>query len=139
MAKKQAVLTAALGPRLGAELGGGGATAGTTIVRTLKGMQRTVVNEAYASSLRTSWIFYTVIAAVGLAASLLIGRQVLSKKVEIMKTGLEEQEKGRTERMNEDAATRLGSGRETGVADVEAQGVGKEGGEGVTVNKEEEA
>ena len=121
------MLTAALGPRLGAELGGGGATAGTVIVKSLKGMQRKVVNEAYTSSLRTPWIFYTCIAAVGLAFSFLIGRQVLSKKVEVTKTGLDEQEKARRERASKEAAMRMdlrSAGREGG---VEGQVIRKEG------------
>ena len=50
----------------------------------------------------TMWIFYVCIAALGLAVSLAIGKQTLSKSHEVQKTGLAEQEKARQERKSED-------------------------------------
>lgn len=46
------------------------------------------------------------IAALGLALSLAIGRQTLSKNHEVQKTGLAEQEKARMERKSEDRLKR---------------------------------
>jgi len=46
------------------------------------------------------------IAALGLAVSLAIGRQTLSKNHEVQKTGLVEQEKARMERKSEDRLKR---------------------------------
>ncbi len=46
------------------------------------------------------------VAALGLALSLAIGKQTLSKSHEVQKTGLAEQEKARMERKSEDRLKR---------------------------------
>ena len=98
MAKRESTLIAALGPQIGSELGGGSAGANTAIVAGLPPLQRVAATQAYTASLREMWIFYVAISAVGLVVSLAIGRQTLSTKHEVTKTGLAEQEKHRLER-----------------------------------------
>jgi hypothetical protein len=48
------------------------------------------------------WIFYTCIAAVGFILSCFIVPRELSKSHTIQKTGLEEQERARKERLEEE-------------------------------------
>jgi len=106
MAKREATLRAALGPQISQALGGGSAGAATGVVAQLPPQQKAVATAAYTSSLMTMWIFYVCIAALGLAVSLAIGRQTLSKNHEVQKTGLAEQEKARMERKSEDRLKR---------------------------------
>ena len=101
MAKRESTLSAALGPQIGSELGGGSAGANTAIVKVLPEAQRVVADQAYTASLREMWIFYVAISAVGLVISLAIGRQTLSKQHEVTKTGLAEQERDRKERQEQ--------------------------------------
>ncbi|CAK4034372.1 DNA repair RAD50 [Lecanosticta acicola] len=49
------------------------------------------VKMAYTESLSTMWIFFTCASACGLVASLFIGQQVLTKKHQEFKTGLQTQ------------------------------------------------
>jgi Na+/melibiose symporter-like transporter len=79
-------------------IGNGDAGSSIPLVAALTASQRDVVDVAYTQSLQTMWIFYTVIALVGLLCSLAIGRNKLSKTHEVTKTGLEAQEAGRQER-----------------------------------------
>ena len=106
MAKRQATLRAALGPGIAQALGGGSAGAATGVVAQLPPQQKAIATAAYTSSLMTMWIFYVCIAALGLAVSLAIGKQTLSKTHEMQKTGLAEQEKARQERKSEEKAKR---------------------------------
>ncbi len=106
MAKREAALRAALGPSIAQVLGGGSAGAATGVVAQLPPRQRAVATAAYTSSLLTMWIFYVAIAAVGLAASLAIGKQKLSKSHEVQKTGLAAQEAARAERKSEEKLKR---------------------------------
>ncbi|KAL8832896.1 MAG: hypothetical protein Q9170_004676 [Blastenia crenularia] len=92
MSKRQHILAASLPPDIARLLGGGSAGAATDIVKNLPPDQKRVADRVYTESLRTMWIYYVVIAAVGLAASLLIGRQTLSKEHEVQKQGLAGQE-----------------------------------------------
>ena len=97
MAKHQKELVAALGPELGAALGGGSAGASTGIVRALPPSQRVVATNAYTEALRTMWYYYIAIAALGICVSLAITKNQLSKEHEVQKHGLEEQERQREE------------------------------------------
>jgi len=106
MQKKLAALQSALGPQLAAALGGGSAGANTGIVASLPPAQKAVATAAYTDALRTMWILYVCVGAFGLAASLLIGKQTLSKTHEVTKTGLDVQERDRKERKNLDRAKR---------------------------------
>lgn len=97
------MLRASLGPQIAAALGGGSAGASTGIVASLPPAQKAVATEAYTKSLMTMWIYFVVVAAVGVAASLAIGKQTLSKTHEAQEVGLEAQEKARLERKSLDA------------------------------------
>jgi len=99
MMAHKATLEASLGPQLASVFAGGGAGASTNIVAQLPEAQKVVVAGVYTDSLRTLWIFYVAIAAVGVAASLAIGKQKLSKSHEVHKTGLEGEERARKERL----------------------------------------
>lgn len=97
MQKRSARLIAALGPIIGASLSGGSAGASVGIVAALPSAQRDIARQAFYESLRVMWIVYCVFAVLGLACSLLIAQNVLSKEHEEVKTGLAEQEKQRKE------------------------------------------
>ena len=47
------------------------------------------------------WIFYVCISACGIVAAAFIGKKKLSKEHQVYKTGLEEEERNRRERMRE--------------------------------------
>ena len=98
MQKKTSMLVSSLGPETGNAITGGNAGSSTRIVKALPLAQRLIAERAYTDSLRTIWIFYVAIAALGVAVSLLIGKRTLSKTHEAHKTGLAEQEVGRLER-----------------------------------------
>ena len=97
MKAQKATLIAAVGPQIGSVIGGGGAGAATNLIQGLPPAQKAIVDEVYTQSLRDLWIFYTAVAAVGVVASLLIGKQTLSKSHEVQKTGLAEEERYRLE------------------------------------------
>lgn len=101
MHNREDTLRAVLDPGLAAALADGGAGAGTAIVGKLPSAEKVVATRVYTDSLQIMWIFYVCIAAVGLAASLLIQKQTLSRQHEVQKTGLAEQEKARKERKSE--------------------------------------
>lgn len=86
-------LIAAIGPEKGNALANGGAGAAAKMIQGLSPAQKRIVDEVYTSSLKDMWIFFTAIAACGLAISLLIGKQTLSKEHQIQKTGLAEDER----------------------------------------------
>lgn len=119
MNKREATLRASLGQRIAMELGGGGAGASTGIVNGLPPGQKDVATKTYTESLKMMWVFYTCVAAVGVAASLLIQRQKLSKSHEVQKTGLAAQEKARLARMSEDVAKKEKRDVETGAKSKE--------------------
>ena len=97
MAKQGPMLAMSLPSGVAQALGGGSAGASTQIVASLPPAQRAVATLAYTKSLQTMWIFYTCIAAAGLAVSLAIGKNKLSKTHQVQKQGLDQQEKGRWE------------------------------------------
>ncbi|MCJ1291341.1 hypothetical protein MMC34_002884 [Xylographa carneopallida] len=101
MQKQLPNLLAGLPANVANELGGGSAGANTAIVSALPPAQRLIAVEAYTQSLQTMWIFYTCIGALGIAASLCIGKSTLSKSHETTKTGLAAQEEARQERKEE--------------------------------------
>ena len=98
MAAQRSTLVNAIGPELGNILAGGGAGAATRIVQDLPLAQKGIVDEVYTKSLRSLWIFYVALSAVGFALGFLIGNQKLSKIHQVQKTGLVEEQKYRAER-----------------------------------------
>ncbi|MCJ1418789.1 hypothetical protein MMC32_005140 [Xylographa parallela] len=110
MQKQLPALLAGLPANIANELGGGSAGANTAVVSALPPAQKAIAVEAYTESLRTMWIFYTCIGVLGIAASLCIGKNTLSKTHETTKTGLAAQEQARQERKEEKKRKSLDAG-----------------------------
>lgn len=102
LSKKAASLRRQLGPEIADRLSASGSGSSTQFLQTLTPTQKRFVDEAYASSLRIMWIFYTVIAAFGICCSLFIVQRQLSITHEKARTGLVEQERARQENLEED-------------------------------------
>jgi nitrate/nitrite transporter NarK len=119
MSKREGTLRASLGQRIAMELGGGGAGASTGIVQGLPPAQKDIATKTYTESLKMMWVFYTCVAAVGVAVSLLIQRHTLSKSHQVQKTGLAAQEKARLARMSQDVAKKEKRAVETGTKSKE--------------------
>ena len=83
------LLAAGIPSGLGTSLANGAAVSSTSAIAGLLPEQRGVVREATADSLSRMWILYTCISALGLFASLGIGRQQLSQQHVEHRTGLE--------------------------------------------------
>ncbi|KAK4990692.1 hypothetical protein LTR50_002392 [Elasticomyces elasticus] len=64
------------------------AAANVVVIRGLSVTQKLLVKRAFAASMRNIWIMYTCVAAVGLLASLLIGKHTLSTQHSETKTGI---------------------------------------------------
>lgn len=107
MNTREASLRVTVGDRVAVELGGGGAGASTTVVQDLPPGQREAATKAYTDSLKMMWVFFTSVAAVGMAVSLMIGKEKLSRQHALQKTGLAEQELDRQERLDRQAAKKL--------------------------------
>jgi hypothetical protein len=99
-------LYAVLPPAIAHQLSGGNVGGARDIVNMLPPEQQTVVKTVYTDSLRTLWIFYTVIAMVGLVASLFIKKKVLSTTHKIHKTGLQTERGERKEDVVEEKEMR---------------------------------
>ncbi|GAB1194495.1 hypothetical protein APSETT444_003741 [Aspergillus pseudonomiae] len=84
------------------ELTGSEAAANVMVIQTISDtLQRSVVKDAYAWSMRNIWILYTSLGACGLIFSLLITRQHLSVEHVETKTGLKEKQPLTQSRQNE--------------------------------------
>ncbi|KAL9015897.1 MAG: hypothetical protein Q9185_006736 [Variospora sp. 1 TL-2023] len=103
MSKRRDILAASLPPDIADLLSGGSAGAATDIVKNLPAAQKRVADQVYTESLRTMWIYYVAIAAVGFGVSLLIKKTKLSKVHEVRKQGLAGQEE---ERLKDEAERR---------------------------------
>jgi hypothetical protein len=90
--KLESFLDSGIPSSLAATLAKGNAVAATFTTDKLTSEQRRVVSAAIADSLSKMWIFYTVIAGVGLIASLGIGKMELSKVYIETKTGLKKKD-----------------------------------------------
>ena len=77
------------------------------IVKDLPPGQKEAATKAYTDSLKMMWVFFTCVAAVGVAVSVMIDKSKLSKLHALQKTGLAEQEKARQERLSAHAAKKL--------------------------------
>ena len=121
----------ALPPAVAAALTSGSAGSSTTLVNALPPAQKQPVLDAYAASLSTMWIFYTVTGLCSFAASLAIGKRVLSKEHTEVKTGIAAQEEERVERNARHEERREGKRRSKRVSagDLEKgiDGTGNEG------------
>ncbi|PGH23854.1 hypothetical protein AJ80_02102 [Polytolypa hystricis UAMH7299] len=92
-------LVDAVGPELAPRFGEAFAGADTQLMDSLTEAQRLAVREVFTHALSRGWIFYLCIAAVGCFFSMFIRKIELSKEHEVVKTGLEQQERGRQERL----------------------------------------
>ena len=113
MRKRESSLIAATNQQIGSELGGGGAGAATSVVKSLPEPGRQTVRADYVASLQEMWIFFVCIAAIGLFVSLFIKKTTLSKSHEVTKTGLAAEEQNRMDRKQEaesKRASRMASG-----------------------------
>ncbi|KAL2437086.1 Efflux pump dotC [Exophiala dermatitidis] len=115
LAKKYSGLRKVLSPADAARLTSSSFGSTTSFVRSLHGVQKQAVNEAYTSSLRSMWIFYTAFSAFGIFVSLFITRKELSRTHEKARTGIEEQERIRQQ---EDAERKA---RRSKVADLDTE------------------
>lgn len=106
MKLKQPQLAASLGPEAASAFGGGTAGASVGLIQVLPTAQKLVARKAFADSLSTMWIMYTCFSAVGILVSLLITRNMLDKKHEEGKTGLEAEKAKKIERDAERAERR---------------------------------
>lgn len=97
LAGKQTYLRSVLGQQLAEQFSSSSFGATATQLRHLPQAQRTALDNAYTSSLRTMWIFYTAFAGLGIVISLFITKVELSKTREKARTGIEEQERIRKE------------------------------------------
>ena len=84
------------------------------LINTLPGPQKEVARQAFAESLSSMWILYTVVAAVGLGVSVGIKRNDLSRKHEETRTGMEAERERRVERERAREERRRGRGKEVG-------------------------
>jgi len=97
LAKKQGMLEQALGPEVAQQFAGSSFGATTNVLRHLPPQQKKALDQAYASSLSTMWIFYVAFAALLIVVSFFITKVELSKEHEKTKTGVAEQERIRKE------------------------------------------
>jgi hypothetical protein len=97
MAKQAGRLTAAVGPQLAMQIGGGNAGASTMLVDGLPPGQRTIVRQSYNDSFMYVWVIYLCFTAAGLASAFFIQQQALETEHVETETGLDAQEKNRLE------------------------------------------
>lgn len=82
-------LLAELGPDTADLLSGKNAASSVGLVDELPEADRVIAQQAYANSLRTMYIMYTIFSAVGLIIALFVGSRTLTKQHEEHKTGLD--------------------------------------------------
>ncbi|GMF79313.1 unnamed protein product [Aspergillus oryzae] len=101
-ARQSDLLTAGLSDSMVKELTGSEAAANVMVIQSIADtLQRSVVKDAYAWSMRNIWILYTSLGACGLLVSLFITRQHLSVEHVETKTGLKEKQPLTEPRQNE--------------------------------------
>lgn len=90
-----------LGPELAQKFSETFSGSSMSLLGSLNERQRRAIQETYTYALSRNWIFYTCVTAVGCIFTLFIRKRELSRQHNITKTGLEEQERARQERMEE--------------------------------------
>ncbi|KAE8308361.1 major facilitator superfamily domain-containing protein [Aspergillus transmontanensis] len=101
-ARQSDLLAAGLSDSMVKELTGSEAAANVMVIQSIADtLQRSVVKDAYAWSMRNIWILYTSLGACGLLFSLFITRQHLSVEHVETKTGLKEKQPLTGPRQNE--------------------------------------
>ncbi|KAL9100746.1 MAG: hypothetical protein Q9163_003913 [Psora crenata] len=107
MVAHQPTLEANLPRDVAIELSHQSAGASTQLVQHLPQAQRRIVTGAYTESLRTLWIFYVVMASLGVLVSFAISKQALSQKHQQYKGGLEAEQEHRRLQQSLDAQKKL--------------------------------
>lgn len=100
------LLQSGLSPQLASRLTDGGAASLTTLVRGLPMVEQEAVKYAYTESLQKTWIIYVCIGMVGFIVSFAIQKEELNKQHEVIKTGLEAQERYRMQEIEKSKHTR---------------------------------
>ncbi|KAE9967482.1 hypothetical protein EG328_008172 [Venturia inaequalis] len=113
---ESARLITILGPPLATRLSGFNAVANVALIDSLPASQKSQVRAIFADSMRNLWIMYVCVSAVALVVSLLITKQALNREHETTRTGLEEEEIKRRERVERR------KGKKAGVEDLEKKG-----------------
>ncbi|KAH7034700.1 major facilitator superfamily domain-containing protein [Microdochium trichocladiopsis] len=103
-------LLAELGPDLAHSLSGGNAAGSVNLVASLDGTDGEIARGAFAQSLRNMYIFYTCLAALGMALTPLIKARVLTKEHTEHKTGLQTLRKRGDPESSPSVPTRGGAG-----------------------------
>lgn len=117
LSKKRGALVAALGPQLAEQFASSSFGSTTEELRALPPAQKRALNLAYTQSLKVMWIFFTVVAAVGIVIACFITKKELSKDHEKVKTGIEEQERVRKEEKELKRKSKMESSGTKGVVD----------------------
>jgi hypothetical protein len=103
--RQSTLLAAGLSGSMVEELTGSEAAANVMVIQSIEdALQRSVIKDAYAWSLRNVWILYTSLGACGLIASVFITRQHLSTEHVETKTGLKEKQPLTESRQDEPVA-----------------------------------
>lgn len=123
LARQAPQLASVLPANVVARLAASSSGSNAAYLQTLPADQKAIVNRAYTHSLRQMWIFYTVVSALAILVSLLIGKRVLSKTHEQTVTGLREQERARVERAEERRARKDIRGQGRGSVEVKGEEV----------------
>lgn len=116
MIQQRQRLVDSLGPELAKNFTSAFSGRNTDGLNALKPDQRNTVTEVYNFAFTRNWIFYTSIAGVACILCFFVRRVELSRQHEVVKTGLEEQERARLEakadRKKEKAEKAARSGKE---------------------------
>ena len=102
MLNRYDTLSAVLSPQDTAAIAEGGVGASLGLIKQLPAHAQAVVHQALTDSLQIMWIFFTVMAVLGLAISLLLQKKVLSRTHQVRQQGLAQQEKERLEQLAKD-------------------------------------
>ncbi|KAK2760700.1 hypothetical protein FQN54_001935 [Arachnomyces sp. PD_36] len=97
MAQQRHRLVSSLGPETAKNFASAFSGINTEALNALEPDQKATVAEVYTFAFQRDWIFYTALAGTGCILSFFIRRVELSHEHEIVKTGLEEQERVRLE------------------------------------------
>jgi len=97
-------LLARLGPGVANLLSGSNAAASVGLVARLPGEAGETARAAYWQSMRTMFMMYVCVSALGLVVALFVGQRTLSKELEEHKTGLEGMREARQVRLARQAS-----------------------------------
>lgn len=97
MAQQRHRLVSALGPERAKDFTSAFTGINTEALNALTPEEKSTVAEVYNYAFKRDWIFYTALAGTALILSFFVRKVELSREHEVVKTGLEEQERARLE------------------------------------------